>query len=128
MSRKTLEALAVGVAIWVAGMLLVGWAGDAAYFPVAAVPAAFAALPLMYALTRFHLRDVPASEKWFAAIRFGVLVVAVQFPLDTLGWWAIFNLGYPPHGQAAREATMLGLEIGYFWMLAVPYWVGRRNR
>jgi hypothetical protein len=128
MPEKTLEASALGLAVWTAGMGLIGLAGDLRYFALFVIPAAFAAVPLMYYLTRFHLRDVPAAEQPRAAIRFGVIVTAVQFPLDVLGWLAIFHLGWPPHAQAAREATLIGLEIGYFWMLLVPYWMGRRGR
>lgn len=124
-SRKALEALAVGLGVWVAGMLLIGLLGEARLFAASAIPAAFVALPLMYGLTRFHLRDVPTADRASAAIRFGVVITAVQFPLDVLGWLAIFRLGYPPHAQGAREALILGLEIGYFWMLVVPCWVGK---
>ena len=127
MSRKALEALVIGVAVWVAGMLLIALLGEAQYFAPAAIPAAFVALPLMYSLTKFHLRDVPAAERTSAAIQFGVLVTAVQFPLDALGWLAIVKFGYPPSGEAARQMLMIGLEIGYFWMLGVPYWVGKRG-
>jgi hypothetical protein len=127
MSKKSLEAFATGAAIWIGGMSLIGLFGNAGLFPSAAVAAAFAAFPLMVILTRFHLRGVPAAEMGSAAIRFGVLVTAIQFPLDVFGWWVIFNLCWPPQAQAAREATMLGLEIGYFAMLAVPYWMGRKG-
>lgn len=36
MSRKTLEALALGVVIWIVGTLLISLAGNAVYFPTIA--------------------------------------------------------------------------------------------
>lgn len=81
----------------------------------------------MYVITQFHWRDVPNVERKFTGIRLGVVVTAVQFPLDALAWLSIFYLNFPALNQAARQAVMLGLEIGYFWMLVVPYWMGQRK-
>lgn len=106
MPNRTWRALAIGITIWLGGMGLIAWLGETRYFAAAVIPAAFAALPLMVGLTPFHLRDVPADQRAWAAIRFGVVVTAVQFPLDTLGWLAIFRLRFPPHTAAAREATI----------------------
>jgi hypothetical protein len=127
MPNKTTQALAIGITIWLFGMLAIIAFGNADWFPAIPIPIAFLTTLLMVALTRWHLRDVPRAERSITAIRFGVAVTAVQFPLDALAWSAIFYLGFPPLTQAAREMLMIALEIGYFAMLVVPWWVGRRQ-
>lgn len=127
MSSKTLEALVIGVVIWIAGASMIVLFGQAALFPSVATLAAFLAAPVTYLITRFHLRGVPTAERTSVAIRFGVIITAVQFPLDALGWLIIFNFGSPLPSQAARDAIILALEIGYFWLLIVPWWIGKRT-
>jgi hypothetical protein len=127
MGKKKLEALVVGILIWLAGALLITLFGQSPFFPVAALPAAFMAVPAMYVITRLYLRNIPLDERRIAAIRLGVIVTAVQFPLDTLGWLVILKLGFPPLTAAAREAVILSLEVGYFWLLIVPWWAGNRR-
>ncbi|MFQ6087970.1 MAG: hypothetical protein ACE5K0_03605 [Candidatus Methanofastidiosia archaeon] len=124
---KALEALVIGVAIWIAGALMIILFGQASFFPMAAVSAAFLAAPLMYIMTRFHLREIPVEKYAYVATHLGIAVSAVQFPLDALGFLAIFKLGYPPLTLATREAIILALEVGYFWLLIVPWWVGKRK-
>lgn len=125
MSKKTLEALVIGVALWVAGTVMIIIFGDASLFPSATVTIAFLTAPAMYVMTRFHLRDVLAEERPYVATLFGVVVTAVQFPLDALAWLSTFRLGYPPLTLAAREALIFALEIAYFWLLVVPWWTGK---
>ncbi|PIU89963.1 MAG: hypothetical protein COS63_04385 [Anaerolineae bacterium CG06_land_8_20_14_3_00_57_67] len=122
MMRKTAEGLVIGIVIWIAGALIIILLGQSPYFPLAALPSAFLAAPLMYGVTRFHLRGVPVAERTTTATILGMTVAAVQFPLDALGWFIITNLGYPPLSQVARDAGVLGLLIGYFWLLVMPYW------
>lgn len=125
MPSKTLEALVIGVAIWASGAITIILLGQVAYFPSIAIPAAFLAIPLMYFVTRFHLRDIRAIEQTFTAIRLGIIVTAVQFPLDALGWLAMTQWGYPPLSQTTRDALIVGLDIGYFGLLVVPYWIAK---
>lgn len=127
MSRKTLKGLVIGVVIWIVGALLIILLGQASYFPLAALPCAFLAAPLMYGVTRFYLRGVPVAEQTVTATILGVIVAAVQFPLDAVGWFVITNLGYPPLSQAARDAIVLGLLVGYFWLLVMPRWAASAN-
>ncbi|MCJ7616559.1 MAG: hypothetical protein MUO43_08495 [Desulfobacterales bacterium] len=127
MLNKTQGALVIGIVIWVAGALMIMLFGQSSFFPLVVVPAAFLAAPTMYIITKFYLRDVPVEEHIYAATRLGVAVTAVQFPLDAMGWFAIFNFGYPPLTLATREAVFIALEVGYFWLLVIPWWVGKRK-
>ncbi len=127
MLSKTLEALIIGVVIWVVGASMIVVFGDATFFSLAVIPTAFLVAPLMYVITKFHLRDILTAERTQAAMRLGIIVTGTQFPLDALGWLMIFHLGYPPLSEAAREMIILALEIGYFWLLIVPLWTEKRT-
>lgn len=127
MSKKTFEAMVIGVGLWISGTLMIIIFGDALLFPSVALIAAFLTAPAMYFITRFHLRDVLVEEWPTAATLLGVVVTAVQFPLDALAWLSTFRLGFPPLTGDAREALIVALEIAYFWLLVVPWWTGRRN-
>ena len=127
MLGKTRDALIIGFVIWLAGMLLIALFGSTAYFPLAVVPGALLTAPFMYWVTRLYLRDVPLAEQASIAVQFGIIVTAVQCPLDALGWLAILKMGYPSLSQVARDALIIGLEIGYFWLLVIPYWVAKRR-
>lgn len=127
MPNKITEAIFIGLAIWVVGLLMVLMVGQNPVFPSVAVPAAFLAAPLIYLLAKFHLRDVPAKERAYAAMRLGVLVMLVQFPLDAIGLFSMFTFNYPPLSSAAKESLVLALEVGYFWLLLVPWWVGKKR-
>lgn len=125
MPRRTFEALYIGLVLWAAGGLGIILFGQTAYFSSVVAPAAFVTFPLMYFVTRLHLRDIPTAEQAFTGMRLGIIATAVQFPLDALGWLAIVKLGYPPLSQATRDALIVGLEIGYFGLLVVPYWIAK---
>jgi len=126
MPNKTKEAIFIGLSIWVVGFLALLMVGQHPVFSLVAVPAAFLTAPLMYFLTKFHLCDVPAKERAYAAMRLGVLILLVQFPLDAIGLLSMFKFNYPALSQTAKESVVLALEVGYFWLLLVPWWVGKK--
>lgn len=115
-----------GVGLWLGGMALITAFGTAAFYPALAAPAAVLTAPLMWLIARLHLRSVPSALRSHAGLSLGAGVVVVQFVLDALGWWIIYRFDFPALPTAAREATALALPIAYFWMLAVPWWLGNR--
>lgn len=125
MRNKTLEAAFIGFSIWIAGALLLILFRQEPFLRPLAIPIAFLMAPIMYLITRAHLRNVPVKERANAAMRLGVVAAAVQFPLDALGLFSIFRYNYPQIAPEAREALIIALEIGYFWILTIPWLAGK---
>lgn len=125
MVNEVLEAFLIGMGIWVGGALVIAIFGWAPWFPNIAVPLAFLTAPAMYMITKFHLRNVLKEGQMYAALRLGIIVNTVQFPLDALGSFMIFNYQLLP--PIAQEAIVPALMIGYFFMLIVPWWAGNRK-
>lgn len=123
MRTRRWEGITVGLLVWGAGTLVVAWASRYTFFATAVAPAALLAFALMYGLTRWHLRSVPPAQRAARAIEFGVLVTAVQFPLDAMAFYAMNRWGFLPMSIAAREMLVIGLEVGYLGLLLTPYLV-----
>lgn len=81
----------------------------------------------MYALTRWHLRDVVSADWSSAGLRLGVLATGVQFPLDLLALLSIYEWGFPDLTVAVQRGLVYALLIGYACLLFVPWWGGWRG-
>ena len=128
MSPKSREALITGLAIWVAGAIGVLVLGSTPTFTTIAIPAAFLTAPLMWLLVRFHMRDVVPDDRVLVALRFGVIITAVQVVLDAAGLYTEFRFKWLGLSEVAREVIVLGLLVGYVWMLLVPWLQAHRQQ
>ncbi len=73
MPSKTIHAHAVGITIWLFGMLAIMAFSATDWFPAIPIPIAFLTAPLMIVPTHWHLRDVARAERYITAIHFGSL-------------------------------------------------------
>lgn len=125
MVGKSRQAVVIGLALWVAGAGAVILLGPLPFFAGTAPTATLLlAPPAMYFVARFHLRDVSPSMCVATGLRLSVVVTAIQLPLDAMGLVSIQQFGFPSLDSTARLSAMLALQVGYFWMLLVPWWVG----
>jgi hypothetical protein len=121
------QAILIGVALWIAGTVCIGLVGRLPLYVSLAVPATLVLTPAaMFALTKLHLRGVPQALRPAVGLRFGVIVTAAQFPLDALGLFWVFNYGILGLSAPAQHSTVIALEVAYFWMLLTPWWAGSR--
>lgn len=127
MPAKVREAILLGIGVWVAGAWVIVAIGQSPYFATLAIPVAFLTAPAMWLLARWHLRNVPTTERAYAGLRLGAIVTATQCLLDSVGLLVIARLGWPSLSPAAREVLPVALTIGYFWMLTVPWYASRRH-
>ena len=128
LSPKSREALVTGLAIWLAGAIGVLVLGSTPSFTSIAIPAAFLTAPLMWFLVRFHMRDIVPDDRVLVALRFGVIITAVQAILDAAGLYTEFRFGWLGLSEEAREVIVLGLLVGYACMLLVPWLQARRRQ
>lgn len=125
MTAKSMEAVLVGVGLWIAGATAVVLLGGLAAFHLIAPPGALLLIPVMYALTRWHLRDVASVDRSSTGLRLGVLATGVQFPLDLLAFLSIYEWGFPDLSSAGQRGLVYALLIGYACLLFVPWWTAR---
>ena len=67
------------------------------------------------------MRDVVPDDRLLVALRFGVIITAVQAILDAAGLYTEFRFGWLGLSEVAGEVTVLGLLVGYACMLLVPW-------
>ena len=127
MSPKSREALIIGFAIWGAGAIGVVVLASRPSLTSIAIPAAFLIAPLVWFLVHFHMRDVVPDDRVLAALRFGVIITAVQVILDATGLYTEFRFGWLGLSELAREAIVIGLLVGYACMLLVPWLQAHRQ-
>lgn len=126
--RKAIEAFIIGFIGWFFAVIaIIAFGKTEFYISNVILTVALIAPPAIYYLLKFHLRSVGKDDKRFIAAQFGVLATLIQFPLDFFGWLIIFKYDFQFLPQEAREATLLALLIGYFFMLGVP-WLASKNR
>lgn len=126
--HKSVQAILLGIGLWVAGTALIGAIGRAPLFAMLAVPVTLVVTPvIMLGLTSLHLRGVSQEERAEVGFRLGALITLVQFPLDALGLFAVFNFGFLGLSEVSQRAVVLALEVGYFWMLVTPWWFSSRQ-
>jgi hypothetical protein len=124
-NKKTAEAWITGFLAWVLGVMGIVLFGTSPYFSAGAIVTVLVLTgPFSYLLTRFHLRDVGRADWGHTAIRFGIIITWLQFPLDALGWLAITSGGFLGLSVQAQQTIATALPIAYFWLLGVPWWMG----
>lgn len=126
MSKTSAEAFLIGVGLWVVGAAVIVLLGDVPFFPTVAPPAALLLVPVIYRLTKWHLRDVAAPNRLGTSLRLSILATAVQFPLDICLLLSMYQLGVPDLSLAGQRATVFALLVGYSCLLLVPWWVTAR--
>jgi len=127
MSGKAREAIVLGIGIWIAGAVLFAAFTQMPGFSTLVLPITFLTAPAMWLVARFHLRNVALEERVHAGLRLGAIITATQCLLDGGALFVIFRAGRPAFSPAAREATTVAMAVGYFWMLVVPWWEGKRT-
>ena len=125
-NNKNTEALIVGFLIWVLGVIAVTFFSKFDIFLIIAIPVTFLVIPAIFLLTKFHLRNVEDKEKEKVATEFGIIITLIQFPLDALWWFLSSKINSPVPRDVSTMIAIL-LPIGYFWLLAVPWWIGKKH-
>ncbi|MBI5230761.1 MAG: hypothetical protein HY876_01205 [Coriobacteriales bacterium] len=118
------QIAAFGFALWAVGTAAIAGFGRAPVFPTVVAPLALVAAPLAAGAAWVWLRRLPDSTRYVAGLEFGVIVTAVQFPLDAVGWPVLQRAGLLPTNT---NSLFVALEIGYLCLLVVPVLVGSRR-
>jgi len=127
MNKKTFEAILLGIGIWIGGTIAVLTSWQSAIFPRLTLAAACLTAPFMGLVARWHLRSSTAEERIHCGLRLGVIIAAIQCPLDASFLLLNQKLGWPLASREAIDAIVVALPVAYFWMLIVPWWVGQRT-
>lgn len=110
MTAKSVEAVLIGVGLWIAGATAVVLLGGLGAFHVLAPPGALLLIPVMYGLTRWHLRDVASTDRSSTGLRLAVLVTGKQLPLHLLAFLSVYDGGFPdlslgPNGASSTHCS-----------------------
>ncbi len=125
--NKVRQAVAIGVIAWLLGFIGVMLLIKAPAFPFIVIMTVLlgAPLPAWFVSWRFlaGIREKPMSLN---ALAFSAIVLLIQFVLDGLFAASVLLFNTPHLEGAAINGVFIALEIGYLYILVIPWIIGRR--